>query len=127
TDPAPYTAFNRDPLSGSSGSNLGPTNEKHLRAVQDRIEAMRKAHPEQEGPVPVELVTASASGLDPHISPAAAEYQARRVARTRGMDLAKVRQLVQESIEGRTLGLLGERRVNVLRLNLALDHLSGGN
>jgi len=125
TDPAPYTSFNKDPLSGSSGSNLGPTNEKHLKALQDRIEAMRKAHPEQEGPVPVDLVTASASGLDPHISPAAAEYQARRVARTRNMSLAEIHRLIGTHTEKRILGVLGEPRVNVLLLNLALDDESG--
>ena len=125
TDPAPYTSFNKEPLSGSSGSNLGPTNEKHLKAVQERIQAMRKAHPEQEGPVPVDLVTASASGLDPHISPAAAEYQARRVAKARNMSLAEIRRLISAHTEKRILGVLGEPRVNVLLLNLALDDESG--
>jgi potassium-transporting ATPase KdpC subunit len=125
TDPAPYTSFNKDPLSGSSGSNLGPTNEKQLKAVQERVEAMRKAHPEQEGPVPVDLVTASASGLDPHISPAAAEYQARRVAKARDMSLSEIRRLVSAHTEKRILGFLGEPRVNVLLLNLALDEVSG--
>jgi len=125
TDPAPYTAFNKDPLSGSSGSNLGPTNEKQLKAVQERVEAMRKAHPEQEGSVPADLVTASASGLDPHISPAAAEYQARRVAKARGMSLTEIRRLISTHTEKRILGVLGEPRVNVLLLNLALDDESG--
>ena len=121
TDPAPYTSFNKEPLSGSSGSNLGPTNEKHLKAVQERIQAMRKAHPEQEGPVPVDLVTASASGLDPHISLAAAEYQVKRVAKARNVDPTTVRALVSLYTEGRQLGFLGEPGVNVLKLNLALD------
>ena len=91
----------------SSGSNLGPTNADHLKAVQERVEALRKAHPEQNGPIPVDLVTASASGLDPHISPAAAEYQLVRVARVRGLPQDKVRTLVTNNTEGRTLGLLG--------------------
>jgi K+-transporting ATPase ATPase C chain len=123
TDPVAYTAFNKgDPPTGSSASNLGPTNKKLLQAVQERIEAMRKAHPEQQGPVPVDLVTASGSGLDPHISPATAEYQVERVAKVRGLSPAKLRQLVNEHTEGRTLGVLGEPRVNVLLLNLALDN-----
>ncbi len=115
TDPVPYNA------ASSNGSNLGPTNPDHLKAVRERIEAIRKAHPEQTGPVPIDLVTASASGLDPHISPAAAEYQVWRVAKARGLSEDRVRQLVTASTEGRKLGLLGEPRVNVLRLNLALD------
>jgi K+-transporting ATPase ATPase C chain len=105
----------------STGSNLGPTNPALLDSVRDRVESIRKGHPDQTGPVPVDLVTASASGLDPHISPAAAEYQVKRVAQARGMNVEDLRRLVAEHTEGRTLGLLGEPRVNVLRLNLALD------
>jgi K+-transporting ATPase ATPase C chain len=90
------------------------------------VEAIRKAHPEHTGPVPADLVTASGSGLDPHISPAAAEYQVARVANARGLTLDRVRQLVADHTEGRTFGLLGERRINVLGLNLALDDLGDG-
>lgn len=105
----------------STGSNFGPTNPAQLDAVKSRMEAIRNAHPDQIGPVPVDLVTASGSGLDPHISPAGAEYQVARVAKTRGLPAEAVRQLVKTHTEGRTLGLLGEPRVNVLKLNLALD------
>ena len=105
----------------SSGSNLSPTNPAHLEAVADRVRQLNGA---PEAPVPVDLVTASASGLDPHISPAAAFFQISRVAQRRGMPEAKLRDLVAASVEGRTFGLLGERRVNVLQLNRALDALS---
>jgi K+-transporting ATPase ATPase C chain len=105
----------------STGSNLGPTNPAQLDAVKSRLDTLRKAHPDQTGPVPVDLVTASGSGLDPHISPAAAEYQVARVAQARGISADQVRQRVATHTEGRTLGLLGEPRVNVLMLNLALD------
>jgi len=109
----------------STGSNLGPTNPALLDRVKADVERIQKAHP-GKGPVPVDLVTASASGLDPHISPAAAFYQVERVAAARHLDPAAVRRLVEEHVEGRTFGLLGEPRVNVLELNLALEALTGG-
>jgi K+-transporting ATPase ATPase C chain len=115
TEKVPYNA------ASSSGSNLGPTNDDLLKKMKERIETLRQAHPDQEGPIPVDLVTASASGLDPHISPAAAEYQVARVAKARGLSEDSVRQLIASHTEGRALGLLGEPRVNVLALNLALD------
>jgi K+-transporting ATPase ATPase C chain len=105
----------------SSGSNLSPTNPDLIKAVQGRVDALRAADPENTAPVPVDLVTASGSGLDPHISPAAALYQVGRVAKARNRDRQVIAQLVERYTGGRTLGLLGERRVNVLALNLALD------
>jgi potassium-transporting ATPase KdpC subunit len=121
TGPVPYTAFNADKLTGSSGSNYGPLNPALQEAVQARIDALKAADPTNTLPIPVDLVTASGSGLDPQISPAAAEYQVSRVATARGLDAARVRELVALHTEGRTLGILGEPRVNVLELNLALD------
>lgn len=105
----------------SSGSNLGPINTDLLMAVKERIENLKKHHPDQTGSIPVDLVTTSASGLDPHISPAAAEFQVGRIAKARGLTVERVRSLVAEHTLGRTLGLLGESRVNVLELNLAMD------
>lgn len=105
----------------SSGSNQGAMNPNLEAAVRDRIAALRAADPGNLKPVPIDLVTASGSGLDPQISPAGAEYQVERVARSRGMDPAQVRALVAANTAGRTFGLLGEPRVNVLQLNLALD------
>lgn len=105
----------------SSGSNLGPMNPSLEEAVQARIDALKAADPNNPLPIPVDLVTASGSGLDPHISVAAALYQVARVATTRGLSEAQVTSLVEEYTEGRQFGFLGEPRVNVLRLNLALD------
>ena len=106
---------------GSTGSNLGPTNPALVEAVRGRIDALRAADPGNALPIPVDLVTASASGLDPHISPAAALYQVSRVARTRHMDAAKLRLLVQSQTEPPQWGVCGETRGNVLLLNLAVD------
>ncbi|MBI2381638.1 MAG: potassium-transporting ATPase subunit KdpC [Gammaproteobacteria bacterium] len=117
TGPEPYNA------GASGGSNLGPLNPALAEAVQGRIATLHKAHPDQDGPVPVDLVTTSASGLDPHISPAAANYQASRIAKARGLSAAQVQALIAEHTQGRFLGLLGEPVVNVLALNLALDKL----
>jgi K+-transporting ATPase ATPase C chain len=111
-------AYNAD---ASGGSNLGPLNPSLERAVQERIAALRAADPGNQSPVPVDLVTASASGLDPHISPAAAEFQVARVARARAIPTERVRELVRGATADRTFGILGEPRVNVLELNLALD------
>jgi K+-transporting ATPase ATPase C chain len=108
----------------SSGSNQGPTNPALESAVKDRIAALRAADPGNTARVPVDLVTASGSGLDPQISPAAAEYQLARVARTRGLPEEQVRRAVQAATSGRTLGVLGEPRVNVLQVNLALDAMT---
>lgn len=117
------SATSTTPYNGtaSGGSNLGPTNPALVSAVEDRVKNLRAQHPGQTGRVPVDLVTASASGLDPHISPAAAEFQVVRVAGVRGVPPDAVRAAVRANTEGRTLGVLGEPRVNVLKLNLALD------
>lgn len=106
---------------GSGGSNLGPTNPALVEAVKGRIEALRAADPGNAAAVPIDLVTTSASGLDPDISIAAAEYQAPRIARLRNLPLEQVRGLISSNSEGRLLGFIGEPRVNVLRLNLALS------
>jgi potassium-transporting ATPase KdpC subunit len=107
----------------SAGSNLGPTNPALVDEVKGRIDALQAADPDNQAEIPVDLVTSSGSGLDPDISPAAAEYQLRRVARARGIDEARVRAAVAENTRDRQLAILGEPRVNVLELNLALDAL----
>lgn len=119
TSPMPYNA------GASGGSNQGPLNPALEDAVKARIAALKAADPSQTAPIPVDLVTASGSGLDPHISPAAATYQVARVARVRGLAPEAVQQLVAAHTEGRQLGILGEPRVNVLALNLALDQAIG--
>lgn len=117
TTPQPYNGL------GSTGSNLGPLNPALVEAVQARIEALKAADPGNTAPVPVDLVTASGSGLDPEISIAAARYQAPRIARARGLSVGAVEALIRSGARGRFLGVLGEPRVNVLELNLALDQL----
>ncbi len=119
----PYNAFNAQNLTASSGSNYGPSNPALLAAVKARVDALRAADPGNTAPIPVDLVTASGSGLDPNISVAAALYQAPRVARLRGLSEEVVRNLVNQYTVGRQFGILGEPRVNVLELNLALDKL----
>ncbi len=117
TSPEPYNA------ASSSGSNLGPTNPALISTVEARVRALQEADPDNRLPIPVDLVTASASGLDPHISVASALYQVHRVATARGLDEAQVVALVNQHTEGRQFGLFGEPRVNVLLLNLALDEI----
>jgi K+-transporting ATPase ATPase C chain len=117
TSPVPYNA------DASSGSNYGPSNPELARAVQARIDALKAVDPNNDQPIPVDLVTFSSSGLDPEISVAAANYQISRVARIRGLSQATVTALVNRFTEGRQLGILGEPRINVLKLNQALDAL----
>jgi K+-transporting ATPase ATPase C chain len=108
----------------SGASNLGPMNPALTNSIKDRVAALRATDPSATGPVPIDLVTTSASGLDPHITPAAAAYQVNRVAQARSLSADRIRDLVAQYTEGRQLGFLGEARVNVLRLNLALDSLA---
>jgi len=117
TTPQPYNGL------ASSGSNLGPLNPALIDAVKANAKALHDADPDNQQPVPVELVTASASGLDPEVSPAGAEYQAARVARTRHLELAQVEMLIKSHQRERLWGFIGEPRINVLELNLALDRL----
>ena len=119
----PYNAFNAETLTGSSGSNYGPLNPALTDMVQARINALKAVDPDNTLPIPVDLVTASGSGLDPHISIAAASYQVHRVAQVQGLSDDAVKSLVEQYTVGRQFGFLGEPRVNVLELNLALDTL----
>jgi len=119
TSPQPYNG------TASGGSNQGPLNPALTDAVKGRIDALKAADPGNDKPIPADLVTASGSGLDPHISPAAAEYQAARVAKARGLPLEKLNALIGQHTEGRQWGLFGDPRVNVLALNNALDQASG--
>jgi len=115
TTPQAYNA------GSSTGSNLATTNPAQIDGVKQHVDALHAVDPQNHAPIPADLVTASASGLDPQISPAAAQYQVARVARVRHLDAAQVQTLVDQATEGRLLGLLGEPRVNVLELNLMLD------
>jgi K+-transporting ATPase ATPase C chain len=117
TSPQPYNGL------ASSGSNLGPLNPALLDGVKANVKALHDADPDNRLPIPVDLVSASASGLDPQISPAAAHYQAARVARARNLPLEQVESVIRAHERGRLLGFIGESRINVLEANLALDHL----
>ena len=119
--PRPSAAGNGYDAANSAGSNYGPTNQKLIDRVKASIDQVRKENPDYAGPIPADLITTSASGLDPHLSPDSARVQSARVAKARGLAVEQVNQLVSQFTEGPTLGLLGEPRVNVLMLNLELD------
>ena len=121
TSPAPYNAFDQNTLTGSSGSNLGPLSQTLVNKVQERVSFLQNANPDNNSLIPIDLVTASGSGLDPEISVSAAYYQIPRVAKARGLSENELTQLVAQYTENRQFGLLGEPRVNVLMLNIALD------
>lgn len=123
TTPFPYNAFNAENLTGSSGSNYGTLNPSLHEIVQRRVNTLKAVDRKNPLPIPVDLVTASASGLDPHISVAAALYQVSRISESRGLSETTVANLVEKYTEERQFGILGEPRVNVLRLNLALDEI----
>jgi K+-transporting ATPase ATPase C chain len=130
TDPGyfqgrPSAAGNGYDATASGGSNLGPTSARLRARVKAEVERLRKENPDAPLPIPAELVTTSASGLDPHISPGAARWEAPRVARARGVELGRVQRIVEDMVEGRQLWFLGEPRVNVLALNIALDRQFG--
>lgn len=124
TSPVPYTAVDMERLTGSSGSNLGPLHPALVFNAKARIAALKENGSGNDERIPVDLLTSSASGLDPHLSPAAALFQAGRVARARNISESEVKRLIAEHTDGRTLGLFGEPRVNVLKLNLALDGIA---
>jgi K+-transporting ATPase KdpC subunit len=121
TSGSPYTAFDQDRLTGSSGSNLGPLSKTLMNTIQERVNRLKSADPRNVLPIPIDLVTASASGLDPHISVSSAYYQVSRVASGRGLREEDVSSLVDRYVDNRQFGVLGELTVNVLLLNLALD------
>jgi len=123
TSRMPYNAYDPSALTGSSGSNLGPLSSMLLEVVSERVDFLRESDPENSLPIPIDLATSSASGLDPHISLAATTWQAARIANTRGMDEPAIIALIKKYTESRQLGFLGEPRVNVLLLNLALDSI----
>ena len=123
TSNSPYNAFNADSMTGSSGSNLGPLSQTLIDSVQDRVDFLNNADFKNSSAIPVELVTSSGSGLDPHISIAAAYFQIPRVAQTRGMSEGEIKKVVDQFIESRQFGIFGEPRINVLMLNLALDDI----
>jgi len=123
TLPYPYTAFDQSTLTGSAGSNLGPLSRTLVEDVHNRVEILHDSNPANPALIPIDLVTASASGLDPHISVASAYYQAARIAKARNLSIADVNALIDKFTEQPQFGFLGESRVNVLKLNLALDGL----